>query len=192
MTRSRTGRVARLATAVVSAVTTAALAGCGSEEAPSDPQGPATSSSADATPAAEPQAVEVNGAQLQVPADWTVKGGGSQRANLTVPEDESGTSYGTGVFNADVTLAADTEQLAKARADAAGGDAKRLPDVEFGGQSFFHLRELHGGVDSIDTYGTVINGSEVTVAWNFNAELATREQIDTWINQVMPTVTFKG
>lgn len=109
-----------------------------------------------------------------------------------MPEDGSGTSYGTGVFNADLTLADDIEDLAKAAANAAGGDAERLPDIKFGGQTFFHLRELHGGIDSIDTYGTVVDGSEVTVAWNFNAELATREQIDAWINQVMPTFKFEG
>lgn len=196
MTPSRKGYVVRLAAVAVSAMTVVALVGCGSEEGPSGQQSPSTppstQPSADATSTAEPQAIEVNGAQLQVPANWSVKGGGTQRATLSVPEDESGTSYGTGVFNADITLAADTEALAKVRANAAGGDAKRLPDVEFGGQSFFHLRELHGGVDSLDTYGTVIDGSEVTVAWGFNAELATREQIDGWINQVMPTFGFKG
>lgn len=180
----------------MSAMTAVVLVGCGSTEGPSGSPGsstpPSVQPSADATPTGTPQAVEVNGAQLQVPADWSVKGGGTQRATLSVPEDTSGTSYGTGVFNADITLAADTEELAKVRANAAGGDAKRLPDVEFGGQSFFHLRELHGGVDSLDTYGAVINGSEVTVAWGFNAELATRQQIDGWINQVMPTFEFKG
>ncbi|NYI79876.1 hypothetical protein [Nocardioides panzhihuensis] len=177
-------------------MTTAALVGCGGAEGPSgSPRSstpPSAQASADASPTAASRVVEVNGAQLRVPADWSVGGGGTQRATISVPEDESGTSYGTGVFNADITLASDTEELAMGRANVAGGDAKRLPDVEFGGQSFFHLRELHGGIDSLDTYGTVINGSEVTVAWGFNAELATREQIDGWINQVMPTFKFEG
>lgn len=142
---------------------------------------------------AEPQVVEVNGAQLQVPSDWSVTSPSkTERATLNTPEDASGTSYGTGTFNADITLAEDTEELAKGRLKVAGSDAKRLPDVKFGGQTFFHIRELHGGVDSLDTYGTVIDGSEVTVAWGFNAKLATRKQIDGWINQVMPSFTFKG
>ena len=134
----------------------------------------------------------MNGAQFQVPSNWSVKGGGTQRATLSTPEDASGTSTGTGIFNADVTLAENTEALAKVQANAAGGDAKRLPDVKFGGQTFFHFRELHGGVDSLDTYGTVLDGSEVTVAWGFNAELATREEIDGYINQVMPSFKFTG
>lgn len=115
----------------------------------------------------------------------------TERATLGTPVDSSGTSYGTGTFNADITLAGDTEELAEGRLNVAGSDAKRLENVEFGGQTFFHIRELHGGIDSLDTYGTVIDGSEVTVAWAFNAELATREEIDGYINQVMPSFKFE-
>ena len=93
-----------------------------------------------------------------MPSDWSVNGGGTQRATLTVPEDTTGTSYGTGVFNADVTLARNLDEFAKVATNAAGGDAKRLQDVEFGDQTFFHLRELHGGIDSIDTYGALVGG----------------------------------
>ncbi|MBC7279465.1 hypothetical protein [Nocardioides sp.] len=194
MTPPRTGHVVRLANVAVTALAVVALGGCGSAGGSSGSPSPSVSaeSSADATPTADLQSIKVNGAELQVPSDWSVKGGNTQRATLSVPEDASGTSYGTGVLNADITLADDLEDLAEVAANAAGGDAKRLPDVKFGGQTFFHLRELHDGVDSLDTYGTVINGSEVTVAWAFNAELATREEIDGWINQVMPTFTFNG
>ncbi|MGY0387745.1 hypothetical protein ACWZJV_12305 [Nocardioides sp. WG-D5] len=177
-------------------MTTIALVGCGSAEGPSGSPNstvsPSGQPSTDATPTGEPQSIEVNGAQLQAPPDWSVKGGGAQRATLSTPENASGTSTGTAIFNADITLAENTEALAKVQANAAGGDAERLPDVKFGGQTFFHYRELHGGVDSLDTYGTVIDGSEVTVAWGFNAKLTTREQIDGYINQVMPTFKFVG
>lgn len=135
----------------------------------------------------------MNGAHIRVPSDWEVTAPSkTERATLNTPVDSSGTSYGTGTFNADITLAGDTEELAEGRLKVAGSDAKRLEDVKFGGQTFFHIRELHGGVDSLDTYGTVIDGSEVTVAWAFNAELATREQIDGYINQVMPSFKFVG
>lgn len=197
MTSSRTRSGGRLAGIVGSVVTVAVLAGCGSaSDDPSKTADP-TSSGVESTDSAEQppetQVVEVNGAQLKVPSDWDVTAPSkTERASLSTPADSSGTSYGTGTFNADITLAADTEELASGRLKVAGSGAKRLKDVEFGGQKFFHIRELHGGIDSLDTYGTVIEDSEVTIAWAFNAELATREQIDGYINQVMPTFEFVG
>ena len=197
MTSSRTHYAGRFAGIVGSALTVAVLAGCGSasddpsKTADPSPSGVESTDSAEQPP--ESQVVEVNGAQLQVPSDWEVTAPSkTERATLNTPVDSSGTSYGTGTFNADITLAGDTEELAEGRLKVAGPDAKRLEDVKFGGQTFFHIRELHGGIDSLDTYGTVIDGSEVTVAWAFNAELATREQIDEYINQVMPTFKFVG
>lgn len=196
MTPSRTGYVVRFAAVAVSASAAVALVGCGStggsSGSPSRSAPHSATPSGEASSTAEPLAIEVNGAQLQVPSDWSVKGGGTQRATLSTPKDASGTSTGTGIVNADITLAENTEALAKVQANAAAGKAKRMPDVKFGEQKFFHYRELHGGVDSLDTYGTVLKGSEVTVAWGFNAKLATRKQIDGYINQVMPTFKFKG
>lgn len=195
MTASRTGCAARLTAIVAAALAVVALGGCGGD--PGGTSGSATPSPSpteSTAPSEQPkqtQVVEVNGAQLEVPADWIVTAPStSERATLGAPKDASGHSYGSGIFNADITLADDTEDLAESQSKVAP-KAKRLPDVTFADQTFFHFRELEGP-ESLDTYGTVIEGSEVTIAWGFNSELATRKQIDGWINQVMPTFKFVG
>ncbi|MEU4451324.1 hypothetical protein AB0F44_08335 [Nocardioides sp. NPDC023903] len=171
------------------------LGGCGGDpEGTSESATPSPSPTESTAPSEQPgetQAVEVNGAQLEVPADWIVTAPStSERATLGAPKDASGHSYGSGIFNSDITLADDTEDLAESQSRVAP-KAKRLADVTFAGQTFFHFRELEGA-ESLDTYGTVIDGSEVTVAWGFNSKLATREQIDEYINQVMPSFKFVG
>ena len=195
MTASRTGRAARLTATVAAALAAVVLGGCGGDpEGTSGSATPSPSPPESATSSEQPgetQAVEVNGAQLEVPAGWIVTAPStSERATLGAPKDASGHSYGSGIFNADITLADDTEDLAESQSKVAP-KAKRLPDVTFAGQTFFHFRELEGA-ESLDTYGTVIDGSEVTVAWGFNSKLATREQIDEYINQVMPSFEFVG
>lgn len=195
MTASRTGRAARLTATIVAALVVVVLGGCGGDpEGTSGSETPSPSPTESPVPSEQPdeaQVVEVNGAQLEVPADWIVTAPStSERATLGAPKDASGHSYGSGIFNADITLADDTEDLAESQSKVVP-DAKRLPNAKFGGQTFFHFRELEGA-ESLDTYGTVIKGSEVTVAWGFNSKLATREQIDGYINQVMPSFKFVG
>lgn len=63
---------------------------------------------------------------------------------------------------------------------------ERLPNVTFGGLTFYHVR----GEDSatwLDDYGTVSDGQRVTVLWHFNRGMVDRKQTDELINQVMPT-----
>ena len=110
------------------------------------------------------------------------------------PKDADGYSSGFGVFSADLTLSADTDELAVTALKILKGsrsDAKRLPDVKYAGVPFYHLRSKND-VNSYDEYGTVVGESEASVAWTFNNAFASRKQIDKLVNQVMPTFKFKG
>lgn len=113
---------------------------------------------------------------------------------LRAPKDADGYSPGSGIFDADMTLSADTDQLATSALEILKGsmpNAKRLPDVKYAGVTFYHLRS-DDDVNSYDEYGAVIGESEASVAWTFINEFATREQIDELINQVMPSFEFEG
>jgi hypothetical protein len=176
-----------------SVVIAAALGACGGSD--DGPSGTPSSSAAAESPSGEEspsgsQVAEINGAQLEVPAGWEVEEAGA-RVNISAPEDDLGYSPGLAVFNADVTLADTTEDLATSAIDTAQSGAKRLPDVEFGGVTFFHLRE-GDDTNTFDTYGAVVDGSEVTVAWTFINDMATPKQIDELVNQVMPSFKFEG
>lgn len=133
---------------------------------------------------------DLEGAQLIAPADWKVE---FTDPNWIIdPPADDGGSVGGAVFDVDDTsLAGDTEELAVARLKAAGTDGKRLPDVEYGGVTFFHIQE-QTAVNRFDSYGALVDGSVVAVEWTFNTDLASAKQIDGWIDQLMSTFKFKG
>lgn len=196
MTGSRTGFSRSLTAIAVSAMTALVLCSCGGGEEPSgpdassSPSSPATSESSAASGGAGGTA-EINGATLTAPAGWEVEFEDSSYV-LSAPDDDHPT--GVGVFNADVTLASDVDELAEAalsRVETAYPDGKRLPDVKYGGSTFFHLRGTNA-TERFDHYGTVVGDSEVVVAWSFNPEWVTRDEADEFINQVMPSFKFEG
>jgi hypothetical protein len=192
MTASRTGLAARRFAAIVGSVALATAAGAcgGSEDKPVET--PSSSSAEEPAPTsdspAESQVAEKDGAQLEVPAGWEVEQGQS-RLIISAPEDDLGYSPGFGLLDASITLSENTEALASNVMKRPG--AKRMPDVEFGGVVFFHVREGND-TNTIDTYGTVIDGSRVTVTWTFLNDLASPKQIDELVNQVMPSFKFEG
>ncbi|MBG6094183.1 hypothetical protein [Nocardioides luteus] len=132
---------------------------------------------------------EVNGAQLSAPAEWRVEPAQSSRMIISAPKDDLGYSPGFALLHANVTLSEDTEALAVNTLKLPG--AKRLADAEFGGVTFFHVREGND-TNTIDTYGAVVDGSAVTVTWTFLNDLASPKQIDDLVNQVMPSFKFEG
>lgn len=192
MTSSRRNLAARRFVAiVVSGVVAAAVGACGgSGDAPDGTtSSQAAEESATSTePPAESQVAEVNGAQFTAPSGWTVEQG-QARVVISAPKDELGYSPGFGLLDADITLSEGTQALASNAMKMSG--AKRLADVEFGGVTFFHVREGND-TNTIDTYGAVIGGSAVTVAWTFINDFASPEQIDELVNQVMPSFKFEG
>lgn len=113
---------------------------------------------------------------------------------LRAPKDADGYSPGSAIFDADITLSTNTDELAGTALkvlSASKPNAKRLPDVEYAGVTFYHLRS-EDEVNSYDEYGAVIGDAEASVAWTFINEFASRKQIDELINQVMPTFKFEG
>lgn len=137
---------------------------------------------------AESQVAEVNGAQLTAPSGWKVEQG-QARVIISAPKDDLGYSPGFGLLDADITLSESTQALAANAMKRSG--AKRLADVEFGGVTFFHVREGNDK-NTFDTYGAVIGESQVTVAWTFINDFASPKQIDELVNQVMPSFKFEG
>ena len=96
------------------------------------------------------------------------------------------------MFDAEsVSLMGDTEELAASRLKAAGPDAKRLPDVKYGGATFFHIRE-DTPVTAFDTYGAIVDGSEIAVEWTFTKKLANQREINELIGDVMPSFKLKS
>lgn len=192
MTSSRRNLAARRFVAiVVSGVVAVALGACGGSG--DAPDGTTSSQAAEESatttePPAESQVAEVNGAQFTAPSGWTVEQG-QARVVISAPKDELGYSPGFGLLDADITLSEGTQALASNAMKMSG--AKRLADVEFGGVTFFHVREV-SDTNTIDTYGAVIDGSAVTVAWTFLNDLASPKQIDELVNQVMPSFKFEG
>lgn len=63
---------------------------------------------------------------------------------------------------------------------------ERLPDVTFGGVTFYHVRGQDSGT-WLDDYGTVNDSQLTTVVWHFKRGMVDRKQADALINQVMPT-----
>ncbi|MGH3999306.1 MAG: hypothetical protein ACRDTJ_17825 [Pseudonocardiaceae bacterium] len=110
------------------------------------------------------------------------------------PKDADGYSPGRGILDANIAIAADTDELAASALKILKGskpDAKRLPDVKYAGVTFYHLRSKDD-VNSYDEFGAVIGASEASVAWTFINDFASRKQMDELINQVMPTFKFNG
>ena len=199
MSRSRKSNLLQ-STVAICAILGAGLTACGSDDGPtsrgstaSASQSPDQSGAPSTEPAADWQVAETGGAQLKAPADWNVRMDGATYV-LSSPKDSAGASVGRGILDVAPTLALSTDDLAKEAKSAAGGNYKkvtRLSDETFGGTPFFHVRGT-GGSLTYDHYGAVIGGDQVTITWTFNPDLANQEQIDTWINQVMPTFKFKG
>lgn len=194
MTASRKGRTARrlaaLATSVLAAV---ALSACGGgNDDPSEPPSSSTSATSDAPtePTGAPQVADQNGAQLSAPANWTVRF--DDPYWLIDAPGENGSSPGGAVLDADTaSLARNTDELADARMSAAGPGAKRLPDVKYGGYTFFHIREKND-TNTFENYGVLIDGRQVSVEWTFTNAFATPKEMDELINHVMPTFKFDG
>lgn len=193
MTASRTGPAARRFVAIACTVVLAAVVGAcgGSDDEPGGtPSSPAAEeSTANTESPTESQLAEVNGAQLAAPAEWEVEQAQSSRITISAPKDDLGYSPGFALLDADTTLSENTEALAASTLRQPG--AKRLADVEFGGVTFFHVREGND-TNTVDTYGAVIDGSAVTVTWTFLNDLASPKQIDELVNQVMPSFEFEG
>ena len=199
MTRSRTHSHPRLATIVVATMIAFTVTSCGSEnDKPSGPDGTVSPSGSPSESPATTGGVggtaELNGAQLQAPSGWQVR---TEDGNpiLNAPKDADGYSPGSGILDADITLAETTGELAKVSektlASQGYENLERLADTKFGGVTFFHLRGKSGN-RSYDQYGTVIDDSQVTIDWNFTVALADRKQADELINQVMPSFKFEG
>jgi hypothetical protein len=177
---------------VVSGIIAAAVGACG--RSGEEPDVASSSPSAEesvtsAQPPAASQVVELKGAQLSAPAGWKVEQAQSSRITISAPKDDLGYSPGFALLDADITLSENTEALAANMLKQPG--AKRLTDAEFGGVTFFHVREGND-TNTIDTYGAVIDGSAVTVTWTFLNDLASPKQIDELVNQVMPSFKFEG
>lgn len=192
MTGSRTGFSRSLAAIAIAATTSLMLSSCGGGEEPSDPG--TASSSTPASPESSSAAggtAEIEGAQFTAPAGWEVRTEDSSYV-LGAPYDDHPT--GAGIFNTDSTLASDVDELAEAalsRVETAYPDGKRLPDVTYGGNTFFHLRGTNN-TERFDQYGTLAGDSAVVVAWSFNPEWVTREEADEFIEQVMPSFKYEG
>lgn len=184
--------VRRFVAIVVSGVVAAAVGACGGsgDEPDGTSSSPASEESATSTESpAESQVAEVYGAQLADPADWEIEQAQSSRVIISGPKDDLGYSHGFALMDADITLSEKTGAPAASTLQQPG--AKRLADVELGGVAFFHVREGND-TNTIDTYGAVIDGSAVTVAWMFINDLASPKRIDELVNQVMPSFKFEG
>ncbi|MEU0264631.1 hypothetical protein [Nocardioides sp. NPDC006303] len=176
----------------------AGLSACGSDEptgtVPTASGSASPSDSASAEPASDWKTAELEGMQFKAPPDWAVSLEDGVSYVMSSPKDELGYRAGRGIFNAGSALALSTDELAETSRDSVIGDyskVERLQDVKFGGTTFFHIRGS-GEAQTYDLYGALLGDIEVSVAWSFNPDLATREQIDTWINQVMPTFKSEG
>lgn len=191
MTASRRGLTTRrLAAITMAATASVVLCACGGgSDGPSEPTSASPSVTQETSDAAgESQVADLEGAQVTAPADWKVEF--TDPHWIIDPPADDGGSAGGAVFDVDdVSLAEDTEELAVARLKAAGSDGKRLPDVKYGGVTFYHIRE-QTDVNRFDSYGALVDGSQVALEWTFIKDLASPEQIDRWIDQLMSTFKF--
>lgn len=132
------------------------------------------------------------GGQFLVPPDWNVEKVATGHDLQAPLEREGGFRLGGGVFTSRPTLesatAIDDAAAARVAYDKKAGYDKvtRLPDVTFGGLTFYHVR-AEDPETWIDDYGTVSDGQRITVLWHFKRGLVDRKQTDELINQVMPT-----
>lgn len=195
MTRSRTGFSRSLTTIAAAAAAVIVLSSCGGEDEPSGPDSTPTSSpeapTSTSTPSGEGGTAEINGAQITAPAGWEVEFEDSSYV-LSAPHADHPT--GMGIFNADVTLASDVDELAESALPGVKKlfpNVKRLQDEEYGGVKFFHLRGS-SETEAYDLYGAVVDGSEAEVAWSFNPEWVTADEANEYIEQVMPSFKFEG
>lgn len=176
----------------MAAIASVVLSACGgASDGPSESASASPSATQETSAAAgESQVADLDGAQLLAPADWKVEF--TDPHWIIDPPANDGGSAGGAVFDVDdASLAGDTEELAVARLEAAGPDGKRLPDVEYGGVTFYHIQE-QTAVNRFDSYGALVDGSVVTVEWTFIKDLASAKQIDGWIDQLMSTFKFEG
>lgn len=201
MTTSRPRPKFTLIATVATLAITGFAAACGS----GDPSGPEStageaptqspSASASATePASDWKVAESSGAQFRTPPDWTVRVEDGVTQVMAAPKDDQGNEPGFGLFDAGSTLALSTDELATESRNNVIGDyskIERLQDEKFGGTTFFHIRGT-GENRTYDLYGALVGDIQVTVSWSFGVEMASRKQIDAWINQVMPTFQFEG
>ncbi|MBC7279171.1 hypothetical protein [Nocardioides sp.] len=196
-TRARTRHLVSTSVVAVVALLGATLSACSSAE---DPDEGATSS---ASPSREPSESSAGptdgwhtaadeGGQFLVPPDWNVEKVATGH-NLQAPvEGEGGFRLGGGILTSRPTLesatAIDDAAAARVAYDKKAGYDKvtRLPDLTFGGLTFYHVR-AEDPETWIDDYGTVSDGQRVTILWQFKRELVDRKQTDELINQVMPT-----
>lgn len=152
------------------------------------------SESASAEPASEWKTAELEGTQFKVPSGWDLSLEDGVTQVMAAPKDEQGNEPGFGLFDAGSTLAFSTDELATESRNNVIGDyskIERLQDEKFGGTTFFHIRGT-GENRTYDLYGALVGDIQVTVSWSFGVEMASRQQIDAWINQVMPTFRFEG
>lgn len=133
--------------------------------------------------------VSTDGAQLQVPADWSV----SQEANGPAADPppragSSGTSGGLSLHSKDDPLGT-TDDDAKSSLGAAATGAKnkqRLPDLKVNGATVYHVRYDTAGA-WYDVYGTNVDGRSYTALWQFSKSDVSRAEVDKLINPVMAT-----
>lgn len=175
---------------VVLAVAVGACSGSGGDSGGTASPPASSEDSAMSTESPAPSLAELNGAQFTAPADWKVEF--TDPYWIIDPLADDGGSAGGAVFDVDdVSLAEDTEELAVARLKAAGADGERLSDVKYGGVTFYHIQE-QTDVNRFDSYGALVDGSQVVLEWTFIKALASPEQIDGWIDQLMSTFRFEG
>lgn len=173
------------------------LNACGTAESPAE--GTPSSSAATADPtdsSSDPNAgghpAEVDGGGFLVPPDWGVEKSDTG-LNLQAPtQRQGGARVGGGSLasssNLDLPSAIDdaADSALAFHKNGSLDKVERLPDVTFGGVTFYHVR----GDDSarwLDDYGTVHNGQLISVLWMFNRGMVDRKQTDEMINQVMTT-----
>lgn len=170
-TRARTRRLGSTSTISVIAILVVTLSACGSTDGPDEG---ATKSSGSSTgqpsaSSADPNAgwhtARDDGGQFLVPPDWEVEEIATGFA-LKAPQQRAGGSrVGDGIFGSSTTL--DSAEAIDDAADVGvafhkkGGyeTVERLPDVTFGGVTFYHVRGQDSGT-RLDDYGTV-NDSQV-------------------------------
>lgn len=175
----------------------AAGAGCGasSSNPPSAHQpntshdaSTAASSTSAKTPAGSTPA-KIGKGELFLPEGWSAAAQNG-RLNIDAPQGSYLTKPGTAAFASGATPRANTEEDAKGHLTTfrAGGyqNVKRLPDVTYGGVTFYHIQAENAGA-WIDDFGAVHDGYATNVWWTFLRGVIDRKGTAKLIDQVMPT-----
>lgn len=194
--RARTRRIISTSTAIVVALLGVTVSACNATDGPkkgSTPSAtPSEGSTADAEPNPDWQTASEEGGRFSVPPDWNIEKVATGH-NLQAPlESEGGFRFGGGIFTSRPTLDSATaiDDAAESRLtydkEAGYDKVERLPDVIYGGLTFYHVR-AEDPETWVDDYGTVSDGQRVSVLWNFKRGLADRAQADGMIDQVMKT-----